>query len=192
MNPVRPYIPIIILFILAFYTATLVQHQQQRNRQPTLIDNTKIDAFAIDITAAHFDKSGNLHSQLASPKIVHIPLHDSAVLEKPHITIYRDHERPYHITAESGVSQHGSREFELRKNVFVKQQASEKNLGINLKTQALTVYPKKDYAETKLPVTIFNSRHKMSGVGMEAYLQEKRIKLLSKVKGTYDVGDYLS
>lgn len=191
MSQIKSYLILLALFALAFYTANLVENEKQKNTHRTT-DEKKMDAFAINITATHFDKEGHPHSQLSSPKITHYPIHDTAVLNKPHIIIYQAKELPYHVTADKGVSQHGSQVFELSDNVTLHQKASDKNLGITLKTQALTVYPKEDYAKTQHPVTIFNDKHRITAIGMETYMKQKRVKLLSNVKGTHDVGDILS
>ncbi len=187
----KSYLVLLGLFALAFYTVNLVESEKQKNR-PQVQNENKMDAFVVNITATHFDREGNPHSQLSSPKITHYPTHDTALLEKPHIIVYQAKELPYHITAENGVSRHGSEIFDLSDNVILHQASSEKNLGITLTTQALTVYPKIDYAKTEHPVTIFNDKHRITATGMETYMKQKRIKLLSNVEGTHHVGDMLS
>jgi lipopolysaccharide export system protein LptC len=57
---------------------------------------------------------------------------------------------------------------------------------IHIETQDLRVSPRKEYAETDLPVSISTPESLTRGTGMRAYLGESRVQLLSKVKTTIE------
>ena len=55
-----------------------------------------------------------------------------------------------------------------------------------MRTEQLNVFPQKHLATSKVGVTLTQPGSTMRGVGMRADLHDKRIKLLSQVRGTYD------
>ena len=56
-----------------------------------------------------------------------------------------------------------------------------------LTTSALTLYPRRDYAETDQSVRIEAARSVTTAEGMKLFLNDGRLQLLSTVRGQYEV-----
>ena len=54
-------------------------------------------------------------------------------------------------------------------------------------TQALTLFPDRDYAETAQSVRIEDADNVTTAVGMHVYLNDGRLELLSTVRGQHEV-----
>ena len=54
-------------------------------------------------------------------------------------------------------------------------------------TSRLTVFPEKDYAQTRQPVRIEAANGVTTATGMNAYLNEGRMLLLSNVRGQHEL-----
>ena len=57
---------------------------------------------------------------------------------------------------------------------------------IDLRTTDLRVLPESEYGETDKPVVIRTPGSESRGIGMRAYLNQRRIELLSEVRTIYE------
>jgi lipopolysaccharide export system protein LptC len=56
-----------------------------------------------------------------------------------------------------------------------------------LTTQALTLYPERDYAETAQSVRIQTAGSNTTATGMQVFLNDGRLELLSNVRGQHEL-----
>lgn len=154
---------------------------------PTLTaDDNSIDFFAQDTRTLQFTETGTLHYELNSPRIEHTQNDDITVLLQPELLLFRGSELPWQITSErSEVSPEG-KEVELIKNVRI-ERTDDKGRPTILTTEQLTYVPETEYAHTKLAVKIEAANSVTTGVGMQTYLNESKMHLLSNVRGRHDV-----
>lgn len=145
-----------------------------------------VNAFMINPTYRDFNKNGTLHSQLSANLMEHYVRHDISVFTKPVILIYTDERIPWHITAEHGKSQNGTKEVLLYNNVILHQPQQPSHPETTINTSELTVYPPRSFAETNKKVKITRPGTVIHGKGIEADLKTGIVKLLTRSRGTYE------
>ncbi|QEY59621.1 LPS export ABC transporter periplasmic protein LptC [Pseudomonas sp. C27(2019)] len=150
------------------------------------VDDNSIDFFAVNTQTIQFTDNGTIHYELSSPRIEHTQHDDITLLLQPDLLLFRGTELPWHITSErSEVSPEG-KEVELIKNVRI-ERTDEKGRPTILTTEQLTYVPDTEYAHTQLAVKIEAANGITTGVGMQTYLNESKMHLLSNVRGQHDV-----
>lgn len=146
-----------------------------------------IDAFAIDIDGMQFDVSGQKQGELKSPKLLHFVSDDSSLLTTPHLTLYSKNDKaPWTITSQTGKAFNGTEKVDLIDNVVIHQPTSAQNQDTTISTSLLHIFPKQQLANTDKSVTLVQSGVKITSIGMNAYLDQKHVTLLSQARGFYD------
>lgn len=150
------------------------------------VDDNSIDFFAQNTQTIQFTDSGAIQYELSSPRIEHTQHDDITLLLQPDLLLFRGTDLPWHITSErSEVSPEG-KEVELIKNVRI-ERTDEQGRPTILTTEQLTYVPETEYAHTQLAVKIEAANGITTGVGMQTYLNESKMHLLSNVRGRHDV-----
>ena len=150
------------------------------------VEDNSIDFFAQDTHTVQFTETGTVHYELTSPRIEHTQHDDITVLLQPDLLLFRGTELPWHISSErSEVSPEG-KEVELITNVRI-ERTDEKGRPTILTTEQLTYVPETEYAHTQHAVKIEAANGITTGVGMQTYLNESKMHLLSNVRGRHDV-----
>jgi lipopolysaccharide export system protein LptC len=181
-----------IVLLLAFiYSAWLIKLTSPSSSDVRYSDHIP-DFYLTQVIAAEFDAQGQLLHKLISPKIIHIPFEDTLLLRMPEITIYSEDnppQAPWQITALHGKTINKNQQAWLWGSVVLHQSASDQNKITTILTSRLMVTPATSIAETHAPVTVVEPGLTVHSVGMRAYLKEKRVDLLSRAQGEYDVNE---
>ena len=158
------------------------------------------DLFIEDGVISQYREDGSLHFRLRSSRITHFERgrdgHDGiAQLTRPSLELH-DSERPgterlgpsgsspWHIRAAAGelrtvAAAAGSEEqVNLRGEVVLRQDRGSDGFT-EVRSTLLTLYPKRQFAQTDQPVMITSEVGRASAAGLEANLQSGQMKLLS-------------
>lgn len=108
------------------------------------------------------------------------------LIEKPKLVLYEKSE-PWNIEANKGRLNSQNEDIELWEDVRV-EHTNEEGVKTIIKTQYVIIDPVSKLAKTEEPVTISSETDhiEIEGIGMNADLANKQLKLLSNVRGTYD------
>lgn len=174
-----------LLVLAAIYTSWLVQQTTARHSSSKMSTNYP-DAFLETVTAVQMDKDGKPHTKLTSPNVIHYPLNDTALFTDPHFVLYSEKQNPWHMTALHGRTTSGVNKIDLWGNVVLHQDPGPHNKNLTMKTSYLAIFPKKNYAETTHAVTFIEPNTRLTAVGMHAFLDEKRVELLTNTRGIHD------
>ena len=142
------------------------------------------DAFVTNAIYRTFDVKGNLTSVLHSERAKHFPDTDIGFLTKPDLQLYQEGESNWHATSEEGQFDVKNDHLVLSGNVTILGE-DRKGTPFTMTTDKLNYANKSDFIETDLPVKIVSVDSEITAIGMTANLTEKKINLLSKVKGHY-------
>ena len=74
----------------------------------------------------------------------------------------------------------------LTGEVNIHQDSHGDDDSLDIRTEKLFLDNQRDYLETNKPITIKTDRHTMQGTGMQAWLEYKKYRLLSNVRGTHE------
>lgn len=146
-----------------------------------------------DHNSRHFNEAGKLNHLFLADEVRHFQVHpkrqskkDYTEITRPRLTLYRDDAPPWKITADTGHATANSSVITFEGNVIVWNIDPANGGRSELTTSKLVVKPDRHYAETDKPVMILAPDSTTSAVGMRALLNKDKIKLLSRVRGTYE------
>ncbi|MHA6492595.1 LPS export ABC transporter periplasmic protein LptC [Pseudomonas borbori] len=148
------------------------------------VDNP-IDFYVINARTVQYQEDGKLHHQMTASKLEHVKASDVTLLTSPNMHLYRGTELPWKIRSEHGEVAPKGTEVELIDKVRV-ERTDAKGRPTILTTSRLTVFPEKEYAQTKQAVRIDAANGVTTAQGMKAYLNDGRMLLLSNVRGQHE------
>ncbi|MEW5248101.1 LPS export ABC transporter periplasmic protein LptC [Microbulbifer sp. 2201CG32-9] len=185
----RSWLPLFILATLigvSLWYADSAPEQLLGKRPTQQEKNRAADLVIRDAHTRHFDTEGALAYIVNAEQITYFQFarRDQADLAEPRIVFYQD-DRPKWLTeSRQGIAYNNGQKVELSGDVVINELPEPG--GLTLETQAITVLPQQEFAETDKLVTITSGTSITEGIGMHALLKENRVKILSEVKSTYE------
>lgn len=152
---------------------------------PSLLSGKKIDSFLVNLSVKEFSDSGQLIHYLQTPLMQHLPESNTHLLQKPHFIITEANQTPWEIRADKARAQKDNT-ITLIHHVMIEQKASDVKAATILTTEKMLYFPKEKRASTNKKVTIQQAQNRMQAVGMNAYLADNKVELLSHVRGRYE------
>lgn len=182
-----PLIAIALLLLAVGYWNIRPEHFLAGDEESISSDvQPEIDFYVENSTTVQYLPDGTLRYQLTSPHMKHVRASGESILEKPYMLLYRGNQKPWQISSNAAeVNAKGTR-VNLIDNVRVASMDT-RNRPVILTSSLLTVYPDKDYAETRRPVRIEAANGITTATGLQAYLKESRMILQSSVRGQHEV-----
>ena len=172
-----------LLLVLAFCGWYFASSSLPKANQQNLTDTA--DAIITELAVQQFDATGQLMNRLTTPSVHHFPNQDTHVFLSPYIVITSSNHLFWEIRADKAISFGKGQEIHFLHHVIIHQPQSSKNIESTFKTTKITYFPKKRFASTEAPIFFNQPNLAVTAQGMRAYLAEKRVKLLYKVRGTY-------
>lgn len=142
------------------------------------------DQYLVNADVTQFNQTGNVAHELTATRMTHFPLTDVTTLKAPNLKLYSEPETaPWDIVAKNGrllpKSPLRDESVELWDSVVAKRKRADGSF-INITSQSLTVFPKKNYAETTDKVFIDNNSGQTSAGAMKAFLDSGRYEFFSR------------
>jgi lipopolysaccharide export system protein LptC len=147
------------------------------------------DFIAEDFGVTKMSATGKPEYRLYAARMLHYPDDDSTDIVGPRLVQSRDNAAPIIIRADRGQVSRNGEEASFYGNVVVVREAGRGRSELRMQTEYLQIFPERDLARTDKPVIITEGRSRLSGVGMELNNKTRQFKLLSQVRGTFDVGN---
>ncbi|QYJ74841.1 LPS export ABC transporter periplasmic protein LptC [Shewanella sp. FJAT-52076] len=178
-----------LAIILLFGTALTLywQVQSKKASQPQLTDSVqKPDYVATDLRSISYNAEGKLESRVSASYMEHFDGDAQTLFTQPVYTLFpEDGQGEWRLTAKTGRLDKVSDEVMLEEEVLIEaltideplQQLNTSYLELDLKTMILT---------SDKEIIISGNNFHLSGHGLYADLNAKEVKLLSKIKGTYE------
>ena len=178
--------PLMLVGALAGLTFWLDRLGQDPDRD--LVGPSRHDPdFIVDrLTAVTMNAAGIASYTLSAARMMHYPDDDSTLLTDPTFVSYGSAKAPVTITSnEAVVSSKGDHVY-FQDNVRVARAPYAQNSELVMRTTFLHVVPDKHLALTDRSVTINDSITVVTADGFEMNSETGVIRLLSKVRSTYD------
>ena len=178
--------PLVLVGALAALTFWLDRLGQGTDRD--IIGPSRHDPdFIVDrLTAVSMNAAGIASYTLSAARMTHYPDDDSTLLMDPTFVSYGSAKAPVTITSSEGVVSGRGDHVYFQDNVRVTRAAYENSSELVLRTSFLHVVPDKHIALTDRSVTITDATTVVTAEGFELNSETGVIKLMSKVRGTYD------
>ena len=178
--------PILLLAALAALTFWLDRVVQPPPRGADGSSRHDPDYIVDQLSAVRTNESGKAIYTLSAARMVHYPDDDTTFLTRPRFVNYRSTQAPMTITSsEALVSSNGENVY-FKDDVKVTRAAYGENSEMVMRTTFLHVIPDDSVARTDRAVTITDAATVVEAVGLELNSETRVLKLLSRVRGTYD------
>lgn len=122
---------------------------------------------------------------VSGDKLTHLPVGDSSLIEQPRMRNLSATQPPMETRADLARIDQDNTRVQLTGDVHVERAASPSLQGMDLKTEALTVFPESDRMETDRPVRVELGQSVMTGVGMKANNATRQIDVSQRLQITY-------
>lgn len=168
---------------MALATNWIVDVAEREPQKETVARNAP-DQYLVNADVVQFNEQGKKANELTASRMTHFPLTDVTTLKSPDLTLYSESEEaPWDIVGKNGrllpKSPLADESVELWDNVVATRKRPDGSF-INIRTQSLTVFPKKNVAETNDKVFIDNNSGQTSAGAMKAYLDPGRFEFFSR------------
>ncbi len=144
------------------------------------------DFFLDDFTLTVMNEQGRAKHRVQAPHMVHFPDDDSAEVNDPYVEIYRPHTTDWHIRARFAWIGPGGERVRMQRDVRAERLGNADVQPLTMLTEELLALPDEHYMETDLPVTFLSPGWNVQAIGMQSWLNEGRMHLLSQVRGIHE------
>lgn len=186
MKSVKQIVSIIITIFVLIYSGRYFTHSQVIIKLDNDALSSTVDTSISQLTLKRFGADGALTNQLTSPKVQHIPKGNIHLFDTPYIIIKQGDDPSWEIRSVLAKSFDGGKSITFINRVVVHQNPGNETQESTLKTEEITYYPSEKKATTDHFVTFEQPGNTIQSMGMNAYLDEKRVELLHQAKGIYD------
>ncbi len=145
-----------------------------------------IDYYAVNFTTTAMNDNGKPRHRLEAARLVHYMDDDTSELTQPRLQVFENGAPSWRIRSDLGWVSSQGKEVRLQDDVQMHRGAGPHTRAVDAYTTWLLIRPDDDYAETDRPITAISPGVEVKSVGMQAYLNQGRLLLLSQVRGTYD------
>ncbi len=132
-----------------------------------------------------FDTEGHQTHAVTSPRLEHIPHHDTYQLYSPHLTFTPIGKPHWRIDSDEAIARERGEEIILSHHVVLRHAPFQTHPAGRIETEKLTFYPKQNYAMTDEAITWRQQDNRVFSQGMKAYLNENRVDLF-QAKARYE------
>lgn len=144
-----------------------------QDEAPPLVKQRHPD-YIIDIfSATTMTDTGTPDRRLIATQLRHFADDDSHELDNPNLVLFTEDGPPWRIRAEYGWMSGDKTRIKLHTNVSIDRSADHSGRAVHLETEALDLYPKRDYAETQRPVKLASEQDWLTSTGMQAWLTDQ-------------------
>lgn len=170
--------------LLLIFAINIADKTETRPSSPlnSEMGTNKPSAFLTDSTFNIFDANGKL-SKLHASKAFFYKDQDAIEIEQPKFST-NNLNTSILLTAKAGLYHPSNESLILEGNVIAKQTESKKTLW-QLETNTLNIDNKTSTLFTSEAVNVKSGYHNLEAVGITASLNDRKIELLSKVRGKY-------
>ncbi len=177
---------LVTLCILVLAFALSINWVTEQNEQPEdSSPRNDPDFYMLNASIRQFGGNGQLRHTLKAGRFTHFPLTDLTAMQMPGMTITVAGSAPWKITAREGriinESKYREEAVELWDTVIA-EKPGRNNKFISIRTDSLTVYPEREYAETNEKVRIDSETGSTTAAGMKAFLDRGNYLLHSTDK----------
>jgi lipopolysaccharide export system protein LptC len=179
-------LPLILVGMLVAFTFWL-----DRLAQPVALGSGAAirhdpDYMVDGLSAMRMSDSGAARYTLSAAKMVHYPDDDTTLLTTPRLVNLGVAKAPVTITSNQAVVSSNGEHVYFQDDVRVTRAAFGDSSELLLRTAFLHVIPDDNLAMTDRAVTITDAATTVTAVGLELNSETRVMKLLAKVRGTYD------
>lgn len=170
-----------IVIAVALASSIAVWQLRRVEPQPEFVGPPRADYTLDDYELVALDHSGRASFRAWGPLLVRDPYNHELSLEQPRFRISDDRGGYWLSRADSGWVDSKGQQLRLRGNVLVDGHEADDRRHLRLETEMLRLFPHTRTAATDRPVTIVRPNSILRGIGLEADLANRQLRVLSEV-----------
>lgn len=176
----------IAAFLTLIAIIYLLLQEDQREPAPTFIGSGVQRPYAIldGGTIRQYDEQGRAAATLYMDSASYYNESDAVDLTNPRMELDQSASGKVSVTAQQGRYHPSAQQLELQGDVLVKQQDG-KSAPLLITTETLQLDNQRRFISTDSAVTIRQGAQRLEAIGMRANLDNRKVELLSQVKGRY-------
>ena len=178
--------PLVLAGLLAGLTFWLDRFVQGPAQDPVGPSRHDPDYIVEKLSSVRMGAAGAARYTLSALKLVHYPDDDSTLLTAPKFVSYGAPDATVTVTANQGIVSAKGDHVYFQDDVRVTRTARETSSELVMRTSFLHVVPDRHLALTDRTVTVSDEANTVTAEGLEMNNETRVIKLLSKVRGTYE------
>jgi len=149
-------------------------------------ENNRPDFYMKNFTLHDYTVNGELRYETDGESLIRYPKDDSLEIEQLDMQAYKKNKAPMYVSADNARISNNGDHILLTGSVYIHQPKHDDDDSLSIKTEKLFMDNQRDYIETNKAITIKTSKHTMQGVGMQAWLEHKKYRFLSQVRGKHE------
>jgi len=177
-------------FIFLAITATLVwwlEDVVQTAQIETLRkEHNRPDFYMQDFVMRNYDTGGSLRYTARGESLLRYPKDDNLEIKQLDMLSFRKDKAPLSVKSDSASLTDSGNQVHLTGNVRIDQDKTATEDSLSIRSEKLFIDNNRDYMETNTPILIQTSKHKLEGTGMQAWMEYKKYRLLTKVRGKHE------
>lgn len=178
--------PVAALVLLVALTGWIWNRLDESQREASARARHIPDYFVENFTTTTMGESGKPTRRLSAKYLAHFLDTQTKELKSPYMLFFSETEPPWHIKSDTGWVSAANDVILLGGDVHIWRDDADGRREVDIVTKDLKILPDSDYAETEKLAVIRTRGSESRGVGLRAFLEERRIKLLSQVRTIYD------
>lgn len=143
------------------------------------------DFFLTEFELTSMDRAGAPRYRLHAEGMTHYVDNDTAEVVEPRLTLFRGDAAPWRARSATGWVSGDGELVRLDGDVVIERAAQRERPGVEVLTDALQVWPGKEFAETERPVTLRSALGVTDAVGMRADFGQDVLALHADVRSVY-------
>ena len=132
------------------------------------------------------DENGQPKRTLTGERMSYFAKNDTKEVEHPYLIVYHPNRSPWHAKSERAWVSANEDVMLLYGDVLIWRVNEAGVRELEIETRDVRVLPDTQYGETDQPVVIRTPSSETRSIGMRAYMEQRRIELLSGVKTIYE------
>ena len=169
---------IIILALVFIYG---IDSDYNEKNKPAELNIDSPTWYLVNADIKSFDQTGRLETRTKSSLLEHFEQKDISLAQNPDITNFNNDGSEWYITADRGKVLPGANDIELTQNARIRKNAP----ALRIESEYFFARTDGSYLTTSKPVRITTADNFTTAIGMKAYLNQEKVKLLDNVKTTY-------
>lgn len=181
-------VPLLLVGFLAGVTFWLDRLVQTSGNGPWTVTRHEPDYIVDKLSGVRIGGGGTARYTLSAEKMMHYPDDDSTLLTAPRLVSYGGSAKvTMTVTASEAVISSNGEHVYFQDDVRVTRAADAGASELVMRTTFLHVVPDRHIARTDRMISIADGATTVTAVGLEMNSETRVIKLLSSVRGTYEL-----
>ena len=180
------FISLLLLTIIASLVWWLENLVSSSQTEAMKLQTNRPDFYMEKFAMRNFSTEGTLKYQANGQSLIRYPKDDSLEIEQLEMQAFKQDKGPISVKSDTARISNDGEHILLTGAVNIHQEKHGSDDSLTLTTDKLFLDNQRDYIETNKPITIRTDRHTMHGTGMQAWLEYRKFRLLSNVRGTHE------